>query len=52
MAEILLIDDDPLAREIIAEMLSQIGHQTVEACDGLEGLELFNEGRFDIVIIT
>ena len=50
MAKIHLIDDDPLAREIIAEMLSLDGHQTVEACDGGKGLNLFNEGSFDIVI--
>jgi CheY-like chemotaxis protein len=35
MAAILVIDDDPMAREIITEMLSQGQHQTVETCDGL-----------------
>jgi CheY-like chemotaxis protein len=50
MATILVIDDDTTARTVIVEMLTENGHQTVEARDGDEGLELFNEGKFDIVI--
>ena len=50
MATILVIDDDTTARTVIVEMLTENGHQTVEACDGAEGLELFNESKFDIVI--
>ena len=50
MATILVIDDDTTARTVIVEMLTENGHQTVEARDGGEGLELFNEGKFDIVI--
>ena len=50
MATILVIDDDTAARTVIVEMLTENGHQTVEAREGGEGLELFNEGKFDIVI--
>jgi two-component system, chemotaxis family, chemotaxis protein CheY len=50
MAAILVIDDDPMAREIITEMLSQNGHRAVNASDGGEGLELFKNGAFDLVI--
>jgi len=50
MATILVIDDDTTARTVIVEMLTENGHQTVEARDGAEGLELFNESKFDIVI--
>jgi CheY-like chemotaxis protein len=50
MATILVIDDDPMAREIITEMLSQSGHQAVNASDGGEGLQLSRNGAFDIVI--
>jgi CheY-like chemotaxis protein len=50
MATILVIDDDTTARTVIVEMLTENGHQTVEARDGGEGLELFNRGKFDIVI--
>jgi CheY-like chemotaxis protein len=50
MANILVIDDDSMARNVIAEMLSEKGHIIVEASDGKEGLKLYNTTKFDIVI--
>jgi len=50
MANILVIDDDSMARDLIEEMLAEKGHRTVKACDGKEGLKLYDSTRFDIVI--
>jgi len=50
MARILVIDDDPMARDIVVEILSQKGHQAVEACNGRQGLEQFHNADFDLVI--
>jgi CheY-like chemotaxis protein len=36
MATILVIDDDPMAREIITEMLTQNGHRAINASNSGE----------------
>lgn len=50
MANILVIDDDPMAREFIAEALSQTGHHIATASNGRQGLALFGATPFDLVI--
>lgn len=50
MARILVIDDDPMARDIVVEILSRKGHQAVAACNGRQGLEQFHNADFDLVI--
>lgn len=50
MANILVIDDDPMARDFIAEALSQKGHHAATASNGREGLDLFGTAPFDLVI--
>jgi CheY-like chemotaxis protein len=47
---ILLVDDDPLARESIRLLLNIDRHIVTEAANGLEALELFQSGTFDLVI--
>ena len=46
---ILIIEDEPLIRETMAEILSLEGHKSTLAADGDEGIELFMEGAYDIV---
>lgn len=50
MADILLIDDDKdvLALEVI--LVSSMGHSVTTAENGKEGLRLFEERRFDLVV--
>lgn len=48
---ILLVDDDPGARESIKLLLSIDRHEVVEARNGQEALELFHQGVLDLVII-
>ena len=50
MAKILLIDDDDPLRAIMCETLKHFGHMVVEARNGKEGMELFEQTRMDLVI--
>lgn len=47
---ILLIDDDVDTRSLYAEFLRAANFEVVEASDGLEGLEMANQIRPDVII--
>lgn len=47
---ILVVDDDPLVREVVSGYLTTAGHAVETASDGQEGLQKFLAGRFDLVI--
>jgi two-component system, cell cycle response regulator CpdR len=49
-ANILVVEDDRLNRNLICKVLRNEGHQVVEASDGVEALELLYEQHFDLVI--
>jgi CheY-like chemotaxis protein len=48
---ILLVDDDPSARESIKLLLNIDRHCVIEAANGQEALELFHQGVLDLVIL-
>ncbi|WP_306598267.1 response regulator [Geothrix sp. 21YS21S-2] len=50
---ILVVDDEPLIREMAREILENSGYTVSEAVDGQAGLDLFLEspGGFDLVIL-
>ncbi len=50
MAKILLIDDDDSVRTMLRLMLTQFGHTVIEARNGREGLNLFQDTNADLVI--
>src|SRR6266404_1310082 len=50
VANVLVVEDDRLNRNLICKVLRDEGHQIVEACDGAEALELLYVQRFDLVI--
>lgn len=50
MASILLIEDNVDFRTVLCIALRQMGHQVEEASEGERGLELYEAGRFDVVI--
>lgn len=50
MRQVLVIDDEPDIREGLAEMLESSGYRVTIAANGREGLRLYKEGRFDLVI--
>jgi DNA-binding NtrC family response regulator len=47
---ILIIDDEPSARDLLRRILEPEGYTVVEARDGVEGLRLFQEATFDLVV--
>lgn len=50
MAHILVIEDEPLVREMFTQALSKQGHSVETASTGERGLELFRERSPDLVI--
>jgi signal transduction histidine kinase len=47
---VLIVDDDPVISELIAEYLAGDGHTAERAASGREGLEKFRGGGFDLVV--
>lgn len=50
MANILVIDDDPLMRQTVSAMLSTAGHVPMSAQDGMEGLRMLERDACALVI--
>lgn len=50
MPHILVIEDDDEVRALITEFLKREGHEVLEATNGLEGTEVFDQNEVDIVI--
>ena len=48
-ASVLVIDDDPLIRKTMADLLALDGHEATLAADGEEGISLFESGEYDAV---
>jgi len=51
MARILLVDDDEALRTSTRLILTRFGHTVFEACDGSEGLKLFQTAKADVLIL-
>lgn len=47
---VLLVEDDPLVREVVAEYLRRDEHEVSTAVNGAEGLEKFVAGNFELVV--
>ncbi|MEP4195133.1 MAG: response regulator [Aliishimia sp.] len=50
MAQILLIDDDIIYLDALANGLAEIGHDVVTALSGPDAISVFLQGNFDIAI--
>ena len=48
--DILLVDDEPVIRSSVGEMLREIGHNVMEAGSGEEAISHFRDRRSDLVI--
>jgi PAS domain S-box-containing protein len=46
---VLVIEDDPDSRDVLVNLLREVGCTVMQACDGLEGLQRCRAERFDIV---
>ncbi len=51
MADILIIDDDPVICDVLVQMMRRISHESRYALSGAHGLELAKNGLFDIVFL-
>ncbi len=51
MPKALVIDDEPIVLEVVAEYLTRDGFSVITATDGTAGLQRFNSERPDIVIL-
>jgi PAS domain S-box-containing protein len=49
-ALILVIDDDEFVRSVLSRTLAQANHQVTLAENGEQGVKIFKEGKFDIVL--
>jgi len=47
---VLLIDDEPEVRQVLTRLLEIDGHVLTSAATALEGMRLFGEGEFDVVM--
>ena len=50
MATILVVDDDQAVRSLLARTLTKVGHEVIEAEDGIGALRLFKDHKPDLVI--
>lgn len=51
MANILIVDDSVFARRHLSEILTSMGHETVEGEDGIDALWLYKQERPDAVLL-
>jgi len=49
-ARVLVIDDEEYVRSVLSRSLSQVNHRVTTAKNGEEGLRLFKEKEFDVVL--
>jgi CheY-like chemotaxis protein len=50
-AKILVVDDEAIIRQLTVHVLTDLGHQVVEATSGEEALRLVNEERPDLILL-
>lgn len=50
MAKVLVVDDSNFQRKWLIKSLVKMGHETIEACDGVEGFKQVQTQELDCVI--
>src|SRR5688500_15245730 len=51
MATVLVVDDEPIVREVVVRYLERAGHETLEAGDGDRARELVESRHPDLVVL-
>ena len=51
MATVLVVDDEPIVREVVVRYLERAGHETLEADDGDEARRLVEGEQLDLVVL-
>lgn len=49
--QVLLVDDDPTNRVVLKHQIKKLGYTYIEACNGVEAVELFRNHPFDVVLM-
>jgi PAS domain S-box-containing protein len=49
---VLVVDDEPAVRMLVVEILEELGYRVLEACDGKEGLRIFQSGEPVALLVT
>lgn len=49
--KVLIVDDDPLFRELLGDLLKTAGYHVWTAEDGLAGLDALHNGPFDLILV-
>jgi PAS domain S-box-containing protein len=49
---VLVVEDEPVVRSLVVEVLEDLGYRTLEAADGLEGLKVLQSKRRIDLLIT
>jgi DNA-binding response OmpR family regulator len=50
-ADVLLVDDEPMVREVLARYLEQAGHRVTAVADGAAALAAIADREFDLVVL-
>jgi YesN/AraC family two-component response regulator len=50
MARILVVEDEELMRDMLAELFKDQGHNTATASNGIEALKAIEEDNFDLIV--
>ena len=50
MAKILLVEDDDLVRDMLAQLLTRKSHEVISACDGEEATKILQNCEPDIMV--
>jgi DNA-binding response OmpR family regulator len=51
VATVLVVDDEPIVREVVCSYLEREGYRTLEASDGLRARELVEQGKPTLVVL-
>jgi len=51
MTRILMVEDDPMIRDMLSRMLTLEGYQVILACDGSQGVQRARVDRPDLIVM-
>ena len=50
MASVLIVEDEPAVLKLLSRALKEAGHEAVTASNGNDGMKIFSERKFDVVV--
>ncbi len=49
--QVLYVEDDPMNRSVVKDMLGVVGAEMTEACDAKSGLQLLDENSYNVILM-